>query len=409
MEQSVQKFIEYLEWFSDRIMFRTFGVIGECMAASKLNNSGRINPTTFMNSVKQYTSDNDINVLYEAIQKWIEYFKNENSKEENKFFVQFSQLSAMLEISSLSVRDSLNIVLFIIKRNLKEGILEVEGLKNTILLGYDEDSLIIDDFNKGNLISLYLAFEVAEGNLSVLTTENIKTIREFVRKCEKNFQSIRNVHKIFDKHYIKKENEFEIEDIKPILDAFALLKFSEEQRKAFHQFLLKKAKKSEKQKNVEKFTSSAPKTEIKKISQKEYNQIFREIESYYDIQNQKVIRPLSLQEIVYLVSLLFKIQISEKEIEKCIKNINKEGLNAYNNPLSQFNDYYNKMITLTNNPEVKESIHYIKECMQTLYIPESDNDYAFWKQEIATELIKILKIVNKDCKYEIEEGRRFRK
>ncbi len=142
-------------------------------------------------------------------------------------------------------------------------------------------------------------------------------------------------------------------------------------------------------------------------STKEYKLIFREIMEMYDIQDHKIIRALTKDEIIYLVSLMLKINIPEIEIRKSIQNINWHGIEAYNNPVTEFNYNYEKIERNSAIVEVEIAIRNIKEYIQAMIMPEDDTEYSFWKNQIEEELKKIRNILNQDDTYELEEGRKL--
>lgn len=410
MNPAAQKLIQYLKEYSNEILSETCGIVGEYFEKNTLDNYNEKDIEAFRKSVIQQIDDNDLGIMFFLALNWIRYFQGRNLKEEDKFFNQFAYLSLMLEKSTLNARESLSIIEYIITRNIKNGIMNISGLRNEIILGCNDafNKLTAKDLTEERTIEIFYVLNMDEKEFTEDDKEAAITIKQTVKECVENARKLVRAHKILSTHYFEKGENYNEQDIDSMVEAFYLLELSESSIAAFKTILLNRIEK--RRKKVPQFTQKAKRAvNEEKLSQKEYNYLFREIETYYDIQNQKVIRPLTLEEIVYLMHLLQKIKLPETEIIKCITNINKAGLNAYNNPLSQFNDYYNKMITLTSNEEVAKALEYIKDCMQALYIPESASDYLFWKKEIANELKKVMKIVNRDYRYEILEGQKLNK
>lgn len=122
----------------------------------------------------------------------------------------------------------------------------------------------------------------------------------------------------------------------------------------------------------------------------------------YNLQEHKVVKPLKKDEIVYLVSLMMQIHIPEVEIRKCIQEINWHGIQAYTNPIEEFNDYVEKITRNSTYGDVEIALENIKEYLNILFLLKQDQEYTGWKNEIAEELKRIRNILNQDDSFELE-------
>lgn len=120
----------------------------------------------------------------------------------------------------------------------------------------------------------------------------------------------------------------------------------------------------------------------------------------YNIDEQRVIRPLTLSEIVFLVKKMHRINISQKEIIKFILNVNKEGLEAYKNSRYKFQDYYPKIVEYAS----KETITLLNSYLNEMMVKQSYADYSFWKENMEKIFKEGLLEVRDVYQYELNEG-----
>ena len=134
-------------------------------------------------------------------------------------------------------------------------------------------------------------------------------------------------------------------------------------------------KKELEKRNKEKTTSkNNQKNTSVSLSTKEKEAIFKEIMSMYNLQEHKVVKPLKKDEIVYLVSLMMQIHIPEVEIRKCIQEINWHGIQAYTNPIEEFNDYVEKITRNSTYGDVEIALENIKEYLNILFLLKQDQE-----------------------------------
>ncbi len=360
--------------------------------------------------IQKYKINENIEKKYMIIEDLLKIM-NFNPETKSIYFVEFNYLWNFLDKFNFSNKERMIVVNYLLEK-------DVEIL--------DRRPLIID---QNHLEQLNLSPKIQKQFLNYICSSNFNIEilflpEEQLTSSEKLFKSILEDYiemdcvvdpkvtalEVVKRHFLDK-GELNEKDVKITTKAFEILNIPKEYCEYFKAVKLNEIEKQKRKKinnSLNNKSNTRPHVVTNKVnnqlSKKEYNHIFREIMSLYDIQEQKVIKPLKLEEIIYLISLMYKINISKNEIMKCIKVINKEALNAYKNPLSKFIDYYNKMLFYSDNEEIKKSLNAIVEYMQELYIPQDQESYGFWKNAIADEMENITPVLNKYYEYELVEG-----
>ncbi len=319
-----------------------------------------------------------------------------------KYFYLFDDLNYVFKTSTISVREKLNMLLDFIKNNIEKGILECQTDNELLRLGdrnffktEEELDLFLEAYQK-----------LKEKNATKTLVDSALLI---IDDCKKHAQTIIEAHRIIDKHYLKNNENRKDEDIEKVIEAFENLEIDKTLCSTIKIVLVEDLEKERKKKikNGVSIKNSIKIETPKPLSKTEYDAIYSRIMKMYDIEEHTIVSALTKEEIVYLVSLMFRINIPEKEIRKSIQKINWQGWKAYDNPIKEFNDYYDKLQKNSHIGEVEIALQNIKEYLSLAFLPENDNEYVGWKQEIAEELKRVRKILNQDDTYELEEGRKL--
>jgi hypothetical protein len=239
-----------------------------------------------------------------------------------------------------------------------------------------------------------------------LTLEELEFKYEVIKraKSRQNSNKFLIAMSAIDRHYFQKEDNLKEKDILIFSKALEVVDVNRKLCNSI-EFYLKKQMQKKENKNKEIVIKKHEEIEVKRLDVKEQNKIYREIMSMYDIDLNLAIKPLNLEEIIYLVSLMKKINISDKEILLAIKNIYKSFTSTYTNPLYEFNVYYEKMNYLSDNEEVKNAINYIKEIIPLILMPDDNKSYSEWMGEISKTIADIKPILNENYEYELEKGK----
>ena len=328
-------------------------------------------------------------------------------------FVKFSDLSHLLLNSNLNKKEMHAIIELIIERNIEIFQNNQFSISCKDMRTLETKKMTMDEYYEFLYANEYLDLIIT--NDESLTPEEIDLKRKISYSLVgiKRDNEMKEIHEKIKNHCFDKRNSFTQEDMEVTIKQYKLLGVSDTLCICFQSLLTKDLER--RNKNLAKISTKRiveEKQEVKKtISNREYKKIFKQIEEYYNIQNQRAIKPLKLQEIIYLISLMYKIDIPEKEIKKCIQTIYATGYEAYNDTLVKFYDYYPKMVYYSENEDIKLAldtiVSYLKEIEEITNNTKIKEDYAFWEGEIKEEFNKVFPELNKDYNYELEEGRKI--
>jgi hypothetical protein len=317
------------------------------------------------------------------------------------FYNDFFFLDTCLIASNLSAHDKLNIITYVIQKNINNGILERNDEAFLVKLGD------IDHFDSIEEVKTFLHkyYVLSTMDTDKEYTDTINSCERIIFDCKLRALSYIGAHDKIKEIYLDKLDSYSNEDILKLSEILKKLKFSKENIDDIKGYLSSNIDKRNNNKNKEIVIKKHEEIEVKRLDVKEQNKIYREIMSMYDIDLNLAIKPLNLEEIIYLVSLMKKINISDKEILLAIKNIYKSFTSTYTNPLYEFNVYYEKMNYLSDNEEVKNAINYIKEIIPLILIPDDNKSYSEWMREISKTIADIKPILNENYEYELEKGK----
>ena len=154
-------------------------------------------------------------------------------------------------------------------------------------------------------------------------------------------------------------------------------------------------------------TKKTPEEIKPKFSQKEINHVYYEINKLYDLDNFKARNTLSLDEIIYILSLMYSIEMDESIITRFLSS----SMNQYkkNNAFTIYYQGYDKFKYLSEeNPEVKEHLDMIEYILSDTSIFLCDDEtYKSTKELVSEELKEIMPLINDNYTYEIEEAKKL--
>lgn len=393
MPKAIQQFNDFLTEFIDNIYTEMHSNTIEYLK----NNPNKTDKNKdIIDQIIERYKDSEILKLYSAMMR-IQKILNE-SPAENIPFTEFDIFSKLLEESNLNYKGKLKMFEYFIDKALK-------GLsKNsiTIFIGEDIFEELDTDMDREDFRD-FLNHGHSKERSTKKEEEYTEILSEYI--LEKDHERSTIACSNIKSHFLDKRNSFNETDLKITLMAFEVLNISPRLIAEVNKMLSDEIKERGKEKKSNK-PLIVKKEQKRMLSQKEYDQKFRHVQTeLYDIQQQRVIKPLVLDEIVELISLLYELNVKENEIIKCIQTINKDGLSAYNNPIIEFNDYYEKMMYCSNQSDIKSSLQNIKDYLQEMFIPTDNDSYLFWKRAIADEIEQVRTILNRDYQYELEKGK----
>jgi len=324
------------------------------------------------------------------------------SKEESKdFFINFNFLSKELEESGLSAPNLFEIILSFVKKNLKvfnekqmNPIPDVEKIRNHKFKRISKKRIahILDNDMLGDFLAEdYPTKKVKE--LKTFIEQNPLDISHYVKNCE-----------IILQHY-ENPNGLTKEDIDSIYFALMELKVDEKLCRKIKTFLSKGLVTDRKEKtNVKPVQVVKEIKEVKTLSKKQTNLIIKELQQYFDFEKMKPTKTMTLNEIIYCISLMIKINADEKNIDNFLKVIEKE--NRKQNPIYLYANLYNKLMFYKNRVEVYRILNDIDEELQKMFICSLE-DYDKIKSSIMENMKYVLNYIGNNYEYEKSEAKKM--
>jgi hypothetical protein len=395
MDTSIEKFKKYLENAKQNIV---------------ANATGKFLENYYNSDYKVESKNNDLfekfNKVYEDTDlESHELFLN-NTIDLEKFlengtgiYGELKYLNVCLGISGLNARDKMNVINYVIQKNIENGILDIRDEKGIIKLG--SCSILADPKMIDNIIDIYnfLVFVERDDEHQDIFLD----YKEIIRDSKESGNCIINQHRVIKEKFLDKKDDFTKDNIIIYTDALYELGFSEENVESISCYLNKcLAKKEEANKTI--IVKTRREDQANLLSVKEQNKIYREIMSMYNIDLERAVKPLNLDEIIYLVSLMYKLKISETKIRTAIKNIYKSYNVSYENPLAEFNAYYEKMVYLSENEDIKAALSYMQEIVQEIHICDNKS-YIEWNDELKNTMASVKPILSLNIEFELEQGK----
>ena len=325
----------------------------------------------------------------------------------NEVYKYFNYFTSAMELVKLTAKEKKDIVFYVIEKNWKRfsfgpiednAILDLNALCESYV-----PSMTPNQFE--NWIQKFNIIEILKTKEENLNEEErlLKTkIAEVLMQGQEEHKLLIRVHKYIVDHYLSKKDTYTEKDLQFIKVGLKYLGVTSSVRTSIMSVLKRELEKRNKEKTMSK--NNQKNTSVS-LSTKEKEMIFKEIMCMYNLQEHKVVKPLKKDEIVYLVSLMMQIHIPEVEIRKCIQEINWHGIQAYTNPIEEFNDYVEKITRNSTYGDVEIALENIKEYLNILFLLKQDQEYIGWKNEIAEELKRIRNILNQDDFFELEMAR----
>ena len=324
-------------------------------------------------------------------------------------FLQFNYLSEMLIDSPLNVRNQLHIVLLLLEKNLATNIIEIDGCCFDIrcIDKFKFKYLTKDEFLEFVRTDKYGKLKNKDSDELSESEQNIlDEIDRYYEQFPLDIGLISQKHRLIKEHFFDKKNSFDENDLEILLQVLKDFGLSTSLIVSFRNVLQKEINKRARSREVIPYMGKVLEpVNINYKSNKVYNLIERELRPYFDIRTMTLVKPLNLEEQIYCVSLLLKLDFSEDEIVNILKIINKKQF-IDDNPLTVFVSLFNKLKYYDENCEIKESIDLIIEFMREMVIV-SDCEYIEWKSLVSDELSKVLKLIPKTYEYEIKMGRKL--
>lgn len=326
-------------------------------------------------------------------------------------YIDFNILSEMLKKSPLKSREQLYVIFYMLEKNLATPILteSAGGFDAPALETYEFKTMTTEEAR--SLIHSQEYGRLAKTDDSELSDEErskFAELKEFIDNNPLDLTYIRELHQNISMHYFEKKENFDYDDVKAILCVLESFGVDKGSCESFKVILNKEVKKREPKEEIVVVSDFHKKLDEKRVSEKEYNLLNRELKKYFDLDNMVSVQPLDLELQIYAVNLMIRMGITEEIINKALKAMNRDNklFKDIDNPLVIFNRIYGKLSYYEDNEELQESVNKLMEFFQEIFIC-NDDDYEFWKSMIGEELDTAISLLPNGYEYEIEEAKKL--
>lgn len=326
-------------------------------------------------------------------------------------FIDFNILSDFLNMSPLKAREQLQVILYMLEKNLATPILcdETDGFDAPAIDNYEFKTMTKEEAR--DMIHSMEYGRLSTANPEDLTEEEVsryRELKEFIECNPLDLSYIKELHRNVSMHYFEKIDSFDYDDVRALLCVFESFGVPKNMCDNFKYLLDKEVKRREPKEEVVIVRDFHKKLDENRITQKEYNLLNRELKKYFDLDDMYMEEPLTIDMQIYCVSLMMKMRISLDTIKKALKVMNRNNKNLSDNvnPIVLFNRLYGRLNYYSENEELVEAISQIMNFFQEIFIC-SNEDYEFWKSMIGEELEKALTLIPNTYEYEIEEAKKL--
>ena len=345
-------------------------------------------------------------IIY-LLQGFIDFLK----LEEPQIFLEFEKLAELFQNISISINTQLSIVGTIAKMNsnlddTKRG--DRIYLHNSdALLDYTYKYMDYDELYEILRTNQFDEFIKDESYPNKLAQREVKRRYEETKLDYTDIQrACDSLSAIFDKD-TKETTE---EDYQTIIDNMNTLHFGN----LAYRFIKKikkqneieqaeEAKKLLEEKSTKKGQKPIEKEAKPMVSQREINHVYYEASKYFDFDLFKPKTLMNLDEIIYILSLLYSIDASTTTITKFLDSVMRQY--KKNNPFVISFDSIPKFKSI-DSKEVQEHVEMLEYILSDFNLFMCDDEtYTETKKLVSDEISAIMEIINGDYTYEIKEAK----
>lgn len=314
--------------------------------------------------------------------------KEKNNNELIQLFTDFEILSDYLMMSDLSQSEMFYIIITAIYAN-----------SSLPVFTKIKDEETYNAIYKNTKKKLEKRLSRAQKKGQIATSINI------IKKL-KGLDKIRDVHNscnIVMQHYFEKQDCYDYQDVDILMKALADLKIANEVLKKVRRVLVKPLKQSKATEEIKEISFSREQNS-NLLADKEYKKLKKELSTYFDFQNEKVIRKLTQQEINHCLDIFVKLGEFDKMISflSFVDDTLERG--QVKNPIAYYVIIYNKLKYYEEKLGIQERLKNIEDCLKEMFICTNE-DYIFWKNQVETELNDIIQLLPTNYEYEIDQAK----
>lgn len=396
MNESVQKFINHLNEYK-KLMEKIVKEVREKINPENENKENIvINGMKF--SLRQIQGEiMDISSLIQFLEK-----DKKEVRQEHYIYQRFSSLVMHLENVSFNATDKANIIFYIIEKNNYSYDQEKNMIHNIIDINKFKEFYApeMDAMQFAQVMKKIDFFRIGNASEDTLSSQE-RIIKDAIKKAieatKERDQLFMKLHALIQEHYLSKQDSFNKTDLKYI--NFALQKLLN--NSSICAITIRSLEKSLEKRILNQKKKDAPKI-LKKENNYDYKALEKEVSKAVDLKDMFPKRPLSLEEKIYYLSILTRMNVNKEERFQFLRNcemLKKEivELEEYQNILNRLR-YYEESVGL------QSEIQSIEECLieMTKTNPQTE-EYLMWEEILKDILKKIEHWIPKNYEYEEEQ------
>ncbi len=322
----------------------------------------------------------------------------------NSIFLEFAELKRMFNYLHISAHKQVRAFVEIIQNN---GLLG-EGKTEMYLPDYEALANYPYEHISAKEVSDIILNEKLEEFLKDENPDNLLGQRELLKCIEQtreNYTAPFLASLELDRLFATKAYDLTEEDYQTVREKMEFLSFGDIADRVIRQMRGYAKTFSNQMKNDKKVEIKVEITVPKK--QTSLNQTLREIGTYYDIDDKKIKETLSMDKIIYVLSLMYSISMEKDSIDAFLRSAMREFKNMH--PYAIYNQAYDKFAFLgKNDAEIREHLEMIEYILSDTSIFICDEEeYVETKALIEEELNEIMRLSKGNFAYEEESAKKL--
>ncbi len=325
-------------------------------------------------------------------------------------FVQFEELSIMMGKAGLKMRDKLEIVIHLLRKNLATEIATEDciGFDERLVsrhefkyLTKDEVYDILYDKRYGKYIKGYMSID---DKLTEEEERKVQELKEVLDSYPVDIKDVAAKHTLLKQHLFDKWPLISNEDIAIVVSILSSFGLHEDISEALRFNLRKQVMKREREE--QQASISKPKYVYKYqegLSDREYKRLNRALRPYFDLNSMVASQPLTLEEQITCTKILMDMLLDDATIIAILNQINRLGPKD-NHPIRRYLELYDKLIYYSGEDEIDELIAELEQAFKQLFIADNE-DYEIIKCVIDDDLNKVLTLIPATYDYEKDKAR----
>lgn len=329
-----------------------------------------------------------------------------------ELFIDFDIVSDLLAKAHFTARESMEIIFTFLEKNIASGITNVEasGFDAKKINEYHFKTISpkeVEDMIRADTYRVFMNRKDEE--LTEKEKAQKQELEEFTKAFPLDLEEYASIHKILEEHYFNKKDSYTKEDIEAFIFSLKDMKVDPKLCDAISIILLKPlTKKAKKLVEPPKFIKKEESPVANALNKKEYNLLYHELKKYYNPDIKKTNGYLKIEEIIYCIYLLKKMNFQEESIKQFLTIALKENKKYQLNPIALYIELYNKLNYYAKKVNIEESLLTINSILKEMMITD-DISYGEWKSLLEEELNTCLSKLPNTYEYELKEAEALRK